>query len=306
MPLAERYIDQRHSQGIKHIAVERAFKRDSRIFSSPREFCEQYGLDPAKPVVFVMLHAFNDHPHSHFNRRMLYQDYYDWFEKTLAVACRQPGVNWVFKEHPVADYYPTKDADLDAMFRDVREPHVLWLNRRADFNAFSIRNVAHAILTCLGTAGMEYACFGIPCVLAGESPFSGFGFTDEPATVADYERRLETIASMPRLTPDQVKRAKLVMYFELEMCNALHYPFCRYYNFDEVLAVSADSVRRDGARALETTDPAEFRHIIAVLTDFLRTPGWIQSLNFEKYPFMADALGARMSASAGVARCDVD
>jgi hypothetical protein len=290
MPLAERYIDRRHSQAIKHIAVERAFKRDHRIFASRQEFCAEYRLDPAKPVVFVMLHAFNDHPHSHFNRRMLYRDYYDWFEKTLAIARAQPEVNWVFKEHPVADYYVTKDADLDHLFSEVGEPHVLWLNRRADFNAFSIRNIAHAILTCLGTAGMEYACFGIPCVLAGEAPFSGFGFTDEPASVAEYERRLQAIAAMPRLTPDQVKRAKLVMFFELEMSNAMRYPFCRYYNFDEVLATSADSVRRDAAQALSVNPAAEFDHIIRVLTDFLRSPNWTQSVDLDAYPFMAAAV----------------
>ena len=86
---AEQYLESRFGQEVQHLAVALAFDRRKCSFSNSEAFCEAYGLDPAKPIVFVMLHAFNDYPHSSFAKPMIFQDYYDWFTKTLMVAKRR-------------------------------------------------------------------------------------------------------------------------------------------------------------------------------------------------------------------------
>jgi hypothetical protein len=290
LPLASAYIDERHNQKVDQIAVELAFNRDKRFFKSREEFCQQYGFDPRKKTAFVMLHAFNDHPHSHFATRMLYQDYFDWFAKTLDIAQRNPNVNWVFKEHPASEFYLTKDVNLEGMFEKINSPHVRFLNSRANFNALSIRFVADVIITCLGTAGMEYACLGIPCVLAGESPYSGFGFTVEPSSVAQYEDYLGHLDRLKKLDQRQIAAAKIVAFFQLCLLRDSPYLFCPQYGFREIAEITSSTVWRDSARLLKDVEPALLKDQIDELSRFIREPGYTQYVNQKKFPFMTEAV----------------
>lgn len=290
IPLADHYLNERHNQNVRHISVELAFSKAKRLYESSQEFCEHYRLDPAKKTVFVMLHAFNDHPHSHFSTSMYFQDYFDWFEKTLEIAKSVDSVNWIFKEHPAADMYVTRDVDLDDIFADLDIPHIRLLNRHADFNALSIRYVADAIVTCLGTAGMEYACLGIPCVLGGEAPYSGLGFTVEPGSLVEYANCLRTIRDLPRLGIEQVKAAKIVMFFELPLIHSQRYLFCPYYEFQQIHVRLPDTVLSDFANVLIDTPGDDLRRQISALSDFIANPRYTQYMNVEKYPFMKPAV----------------
>lgn len=290
IPLADNYLNERHNQHIRHISVELAFSKTKRLFGNRHEFNSHYGLDPAKNTVFVMLHAFNDHPHSHFSTPMYFQDYYDWFEKTLEIAKNVDSVNWIFKEHPAADLYPTRDVDLEEIFAHLHASHIRFLNRHADFNALSIRYVADAIVTCVGTAGMEYACLGIPCVLGGEAPYSGFGFTVEPASLSEFSNCLRTIKDIPRLGDEQIKAAKIVMFFELPLIHSQRYLFCPYYEFHQIHVTRPDTVLSDFANVLCETPADDLRKQISTLSEYVANPHYTQYINVEKYPFMQPAI----------------
>ncbi|MCG3769275.1 MAG: hypothetical protein JW384_00396 [Nitrosomonadaceae bacterium] len=290
IPLADSYLDERHNQHVRHIAVEKAFNRSKRMFGDRNEFCRSTGLDPNKRTVFVMLHVFNDHPHSHFARPLAFQDYYDWFERTLQIAQTVDSVNWVFKEHPAADLYTVKDVDLHAMFARVSKSNIVFLDAGADFNALSIRFLADVIVTCLGTAGMEYACIGIPCLLGGESPYSGFGFTIEPENVEAYDAYLRRLDQLERLTSEQIKAAKIVMYFELPMMHSVRYLFCPLYDYRQAAASTHHGVLSDAAELMATTDLAARLDQIEVFSDFLRKPNCIQFIDLDGYPFMRNSV----------------
>jgi hypothetical protein len=296
LPLADAYLDQRHNQRVSHIAVDLAFNRSKRFFDKREEFCQAMGLDPGKKTAFVMLHAFNDHPHSHFARPLAFQDYFDWFERTLRIAQTIDSVNWVFKEHPAASLYPVKDVDLHAMFAGVSQPNIVYLDADADFNAMSIRFLADVIVTCLGTAGMEYACVGIPCLLAGESPYSGFGFTMEPDTPQEYEACLRRLDRLDRLTPEQIKAAKIVMYFELPMTHSVRYLFSPRYDFRQIAQLPASQVLADAAELMRTVDEAALVRQVKVLSDFLQDADRTQFIDLDMYPFMRDARTDRADA----------
>jgi hypothetical protein len=297
LPLADAYLDERYNQRVMHIAIERAFNRNKRIFDSREEFCRVTGLDPNKKTAFVMLHAFNDHPHSHFARPLAFQDYFDWFERTLNVAQTVDSVNWVFKEHPAAGLYPVKDVDLLAMFASVSKPNIVFLDADADFNALSIRVLADVIVTCLGTAGMEYACVGIPCLLGGESPYSGFGFTIEPDNAEEYDAYLRRLDQLDALTPEQIKAAKIVMYFELPMMHSARYLFCPIYDYRQTAKSTQRGVLSDAAELMTATDLTARTDQIEVLSDFLRNPKHTQFIDLDNYPFMREAVLAESSVS---------
>lgn len=289
--LADEYLRDRFNQKIKDVASDLAFDSRKRTFNSKEEFCSHSGLDPDKKIIFVMLHAFNDQPHSHFAKPMIFRDYYDWFEKTLGIAQSVNSVNWIFKEHPAADYYPTKDVDLDAIFEGVPHSHITFLNRRADVNSRSLRHVADAIITCMGTAGLEFSCLGIPCVLAGESTYSGFGFTVEPKDAAEYEEQLRHIHELPRLNESQIRAAKIITFFEHSMMQGAPYLFCPYYeDYNKIREMRFNTMWHDAAELMKNGDKDEMKQQVKTLCDFINNPSYTQYINLEKYDFMRKAV----------------
>ena len=188
---ANKYIEERLSGTfLEDMDSKRAFARTKKEYKSCEEFCRTYGLSSDKPCVFVMLHAFNDFPH-HFER-YIFTDYYRWFIETLKIVRSVDSVNWIFKEHPSADLYPN-DANLDGIFEFCNEPHILFLDKDSSFNSSSLRYIAHAVVTCLGTAGLEFSCFGVPAIIAGDNWYSGQGICYEPKTYQEYKEILENI-----------------------------------------------------------------------------------------------------------------
>ena len=198
-----------------------AYRHDKSTYTSREEFAGKFKLDHKKKNVFVMLHAFNDHPHSHFEW-MLFRDYYDWFAKTLSFAREKSDVNWIFKEHPASKYYPTQDISLPDHFENCPD-HVVFLDAEASFNSQSLLYLADAVITTLGTAGIEFpATGGIPSIVGGDCAYSGFGFTIEPRSQDEYFRVLSDIQNIGRLTAEQQYAAKLVFLY---MQNYCHPPF---------------------------------------------------------------------------------
>jgi len=208
---AETYIEDRISGKLLDLDSRRAFSKEKKEYIDPREFCKNYGLDPGKKCVFVMLHAFNDFPH-HFEKN-LFRDYYIWFRETLEIARKLPDVNWIFKEHPSSKFYPS-DANLKGIFENVREENILFLDWQEPFSSASLRHVALAIVTCVGTAGLEFSCFGVPAVLAGENHFSGLGICYEPKTYKEYEETLKNIRQVTELPTHLQELAKIVFYIQ--------------------------------------------------------------------------------------------
>lgn len=293
---AEEYLDRRFNQEIAHPAVELAFDAAKRTFEDRESFSAAYDLDRRKPLVFVMLHVFNDYPHSHFARPMIYQDYYDWFRKTLNIAREVDTVNWVFKEHPAAAYYITRDVDLHRIFAGVKAEHVRFLEAAADFNARSIRHLARAIVTCIGTAGLEYATQGIPCILGGESAYSGLGFTVEPETPDAYEECLRQIQRLPRLTADRVVTAKLAAYFYFCVMESARYHFCPRFTEVQISEWNAELNARLWKEAAAQFADVEYvrrlREQVEELSRFVLDPEWTQYVNLRQFPFLRDAVGA--------------
>jgi len=209
---ANKYIEERLSGLLNDLDSKRAFARTKKEYKSCEEFCRVYGLSSDKPCVFVMLHAFNDFPH-HFER-CIFTDYYRWFIETLKIVKNVDKVNWVFKEHPSSEFYPD-DANLNGIFELSKEPHILFLDRNSSFNSSSLQYIADAVVTCMGTAGLEFSCFGVPAIIAGDNWYSGQGICYEPQTYQAYRGFLENILdSVEPLDKGVQDRARMLFYLQ--------------------------------------------------------------------------------------------
>lgn len=288
---ADLYIQQRFADEVDDPSARLAFDRRRRLYTDAGDFARDQGLDPSKPLVFVMLHAFNDYPHSHFRKPFIFQDYYDWFIRTLERARSVTSVNWIVKEHPGSDYYPTKDLDLGRVMAGIRDPHIRFLPRDADFNAASLRHIAHAIVTCMGSAGMEYACVGIPCIVAGEGPYTGYGFTRESSSGDAYLAELEHVADLCRLTSEQIRVARLIAWYMMGLVYDYPYLLSPQYEYWQIADFRKVDVWSDVATILRTVDRVALRRQIEVIDGFLASEHPDQLLNVDKYPFLRAAFG---------------
>ena len=223
---------------------------------------------------------------------MIFQDYYHWFTNTLRIAQTVKSVNWVFKEHPYAWFYPTKDLCLMSMFARLRSSHVRFLDAQADFNACSLRYIADTIVTCVGTAGLEYSALGIPCVLGGESTYSGFGFTIEPENREEYEACLRNMGELIPLTNTQVKVAKVVAYFYFCLMQSAVYYFCPYFDDNEIANWNVEHDRKLWKKA--TAQLRDEQHVEKMRSQmqemfrFVCDSSWTQYIDLKQFPFLQD------------------
>ncbi len=184
-----------------------AFNPSLKFYAARDKFCADYKVDPAKKNIFVMLHALNDYPHSHF-RWMLFRDYYDWFYQTLQFAKKHPEVNWIFKQHPSIKFYPITDVNFDELFVGV-PPNIVYISPEKQIDTRSVISISECVITCLGSAGFEVpAMGGVPSIVAGDNFYFGLGFAREPRTKEQYYQILSGLADITPLTPEQHRRAQ--------------------------------------------------------------------------------------------------
>ena len=157
----------------------------------------------AKNVV-VMLHVFDDSPHT--SKSMLHLDYYDWFLDTLNIIEESDKVNWFFKAHPSS---PLRDIHLITnRINDIHKSNIFLFPPL--ISSKSIISLADCTLTVQGTAGLEFACFGIPSISTGESFYHDASFTMFCSTREEYINNLRSIDQVQKLNPSQTKEAKII------------------------------------------------------------------------------------------------
>jgi hypothetical protein len=185
----------------------------NKLYTDRQEFAAAHGLDATKKNIFVMMHAFTDYPHSHFNG-MLFDDFRDWFLQTLEFAAQHKDVNWIFKQHPAAHFYPVEDVDWQKLVSGFTSKHVIFMPQGADFDSRSICHVGDATVTCVGSAGFEFAALaGIPTITAGDNPYATSGFAIYPQSCSEYFATLNNLSTLPKLNGVALRRAKAAFMF---------------------------------------------------------------------------------------------
>jgi len=196
---AQAALQRRLDAQVNQIDAEKAYR--GKIYSRS-QLCEALGLEPGRKIAFVLAHVFSDAPH--LSSGMLHADYYQWLQATLRICARVAGVHWVVKPHPSASLYG-EEGMVEQMARDAGARNVVVCP--PDLNTRSLCECADALVTVHGTAGLEFACLGIPTVLAGRPFYRGFGFTIEPATQEEYGLALARLATAAPLPEEQKQRA---------------------------------------------------------------------------------------------------
>jgi len=229
------------------------FSKDRRIVSK-EELCREFGWSVEKPIVCILPHIFIEALHS--TTWELFPDYLTWFRCTLQAIRKIDHVNWLVKSHPSEINYresrQTAQGEYESLAADCE--HVQFMPK--DVSTSSLLAIAHAILTVRGTPGLEFACFGIPSVLASEAPYSGFGFTVEPESGEEYLALLKNIHTLEPLSDSQVERAKVAAYIYLQLSRV---ESKLIPNFSPYADVDEEAGWRDAADRIRDYDALEDR-----------------------------------------------
>ncbi|MCX6235981.1 MAG: hypothetical protein NTY07_00255 [Bacteroidia bacterium] len=200
----EKVLNDRFIGNFDQSDVRLAYK-NKKIYNCG-DLCEALNINNNYPFVYIFAHVFADAPQG-LSNRMLFKDYYTWLEETIKEACSIKGINWIVKPHPSNKLY-NESGLVDEIVKKQNSNCVHLCPD--DLSPVSVIETASAIVTAQGTVGIEYTCMGIPVVLASNPFYSGFGFTIEPGSIAEYKVALRDILKYPKLTEDQKVQAKKV------------------------------------------------------------------------------------------------
>jgi hypothetical protein len=197
--LARASLRRRLDSEIKQIDAQKAYT--GKVYTAD-ELRRSLHIPSGHRIGFVVTHVFCDSPH--LSSSMLHADYYRWLESTIDCCAESTGVTWVVKPHPSCALYK-EEGMVEALVvaKGASNIHIC----PKDLNTSSLLACADVLLTVHGTAGLEYACFGIPTILAGTPFYAGFGFTQEPQTAEAYAAAVRDARLLGRLSEPQIRIA---------------------------------------------------------------------------------------------------
>jgi hypothetical protein len=187
-----------------------------------RSIADELQLDPAKKTAVIYPHIFSDA--TFFYGDSLYEDYVDWFIDSVRCANRNAAVNWVLKLHPVNVWRKEVDEQEREQYAELLaleqagitlEPHVKILLPDTAVSSWSLYQATDFCVTVRGTVGFENAALGKAVIVAGSGPYSGLGFTVEPASVEEYRQTLLRLPKVASLDAQATRNALCFGYSQL-------------------------------------------------------------------------------------------
>ncbi|EOC2291377.1 hypothetical protein ACI1OW_000048 [Escherichia coli] len=203
---AYKYFYDRLEGNVDQIDVKNAYQNKKKYSIEQLKYIYPK-VDIRKKNVVVMSHAFSDSPH--VGEGLLFNDYYDFLEKTLIRLNKNRNINCFVKAHP-SSYMWNEKGGVESLIEANQLDNIYMMP--VDLNTNSIADFADSIVTAKGTAGLEFSCLGIPAVTAGKGYYAGFGITLEPESVQSYYNILDSISGLAKLDDEVRKRALVLLY----------------------------------------------------------------------------------------------
>lgn len=175
---------------------------------------EEYKLDPGLPIALISCHVFIDAPHG--QGFFVFNDFLEWYQETLKFIKKVKNVNWLIKPHPGTnfyDYHTLAKQTAEQEFKNIIDSednhiHILPDNIRT----VSLLQIADLVVSCLGTISVEANALGIPTIMAGNGPNTGFGYSKQPYTREEYFEMLTHAAKMKKLSLEETEIARIVYF----------------------------------------------------------------------------------------------
>jgi len=167
-----------------------------------------------KKLAIIALNCFSDSPH--YQGKLLFRDYYDWFVKTINYINDNniKNTHWLLKIHPAQKNTNSMSYNeipyIDEILK-LNKIKNLELVPEAVGNRELFENSDNCI-TCRSTIGLEYACFGKKPIICGDNMYSGLGIANQITDQKKYFNLLKNMPSKNLLSKKQIQIAKTAVY----------------------------------------------------------------------------------------------
>ena len=106
--------------------------------------------------------------------KRLFKNNLDWLQTTLATIDKNDSVNFLIKPHPQEGDYNTSTNTIKEFEKLGNLKHVKLIPE--NISQLSLARIIDGLISSHGTAPLEYACYGIPSLMAGRSKFNYLNF----------------------------------------------------------------------------------------------------------------------------------
>lgn len=165
--------------------------------------------------ILIAAHVFTDAPHC--TEPGLFNDFYEWFVESIKIAKNNPEILYIIKEHPSAHVYNEVGWAREIVYsNELNSDNLRFIS--SSINTISLLSYVDYTLTYSGTIGIEFACFGIPCILAGKPFYSGYSFTIESKDYNDYVLNVTPVENI-KLDSNSIRIAKVLFKYKYDREN---------------------------------------------------------------------------------------
>lgn len=192
------------------ISITKSRAPTNEVRHNARELANAVGGDPAKPNVVVLTSCWPDFPNA--LGKTFFGDHVGWFKLTLSSAKMNPQYNWIFKPHP-AEYLYGNQTSLSGLFREMDTRGVyLWPD---NFSVVRLDQCSDCVVTAHGSAGFEFPAIGARALVARETNYTNWGFSNFARSEQEYIKMLSRACELP--LPTKEMRENALIYIALRL-----------------------------------------------------------------------------------------
>jgi hypothetical protein len=155
-------------------------------------------IDGHKPTIILAANAIWDL--AALNKQLIFKDMIDWVYETIEWFRSRPEYQLIIRPHPI-ETLPQLPKTVETVegaivMRGKRLPenvYILKSNAKITFAELSEKYNIYGLSVHSSTVGYEYPAKGFPVITTAQSPYRGFGFTNDPTTKEEYFSGLEKL-----------------------------------------------------------------------------------------------------------------
>lgn len=145
-----------------------------------KEICSRFYWSTKKKVICIYASNWFDQPHAY--GMSFFRDFYDWMTSTINSIKMNSNVNWLFKAHPIDDWYGGITLNDIINFENLKNINLVPKN----WSSIDLINSIDGVITYHGTIGVEATAMGKPVLVADKGWYHDWNFVKVPKSRKDY------------------------------------------------------------------------------------------------------------------------
>ena len=203
-------------------------KSKKQTYFSRKELCKKFSWNEKKKIICIFAHTLADKNFGLGKR--LFKSNLHWLQTTLKTIAKNKSVNFLIKPHPQEGDYKTATSTIKEFNKLGALQHVKLIPK--NISRISLSKIIDVLISSHGTAPVEYACYGIPSLVAGRCKFNYLDFFILPKKVSIYQRQIMKIQQLKKLKKYQIEDAKIFAYLIYKLIK-IRCPLVPYFKWSD-------------------------------------------------------------------------